>query len=139
MGKRIAHQRPAFQRDETREKRADASDDGAHEDRLQHVLILQGDEQRLEHQLSSSPSARFFTTSSRPRRWLYSTCPPLPNTSGRSSSVSSVTARPSCFCTVDSSKRKCRSTPPNARNRFSSVNTSAIGPAASTVRLISTT
>src|SRR5690606_38138922 len=109
----VAHQRPSLERDEAGQKRAHAADEAADEDGLHHVFVLKWRENRVDH-LSSSFSARFSRTSSRPARLLYSRWPSFPNTRGRSSSVSRVSALASCFCTVDSSKRKCRSTPPNA-------------------------
>src|SRR6185503_3829121 len=96
----------------------------ADEDRLHHVLVVKRGQERIDHASSSSVSARCLTLSSRPSRLLYSRCPSFPKTTGRSSSASKTTSRASCRCTVDSSKRKCRNTPPNAFFKFSWVNSS---------------
>src|SRR4030095_5423056 len=93
---RIAHQRPTTQRDETRKERAHRADETAHEDGLHHVLVSQRCQQNVDHDSSScSSAARFLTISSRPSRLLYSRCPSLPKTTGRSSSASNTTCRAS--------------------------------------------
>ena len=126
---RIADQRPALQHQIGRQEGADAADQRRHPHGVDHVVVGEGlGEERRSLRLLLGIDGRRVGAGRR-------RC-----TSGRSSSVSTVTRRVSASsCRSAPPSVNWRSTPPKVFSRLAWVNTSAVGPAASTVRLISTT
>ena len=55
VGQRVAHQRPALEHQIGGEERADAADQRADPDRLDHVVVLNGTEQLGDHGRSFGP------------------------------------------------------------------------------------
>jgi hypothetical protein len=77
--KRVAHQRPALEGDEAREERAHPADQPADRDGLQHVVVFQRREERLNHGHTSDRMCNVLRyTSSQARRQPYSHAPRRP-------------------------------------------------------------
>src|SRR5215217_929772 len=128
MAERIADQRPALEHEIGREKGADAPDQGRNPHGVDHVVVVERQQQVLDHLLSTGSDCLVVILPFSPYM-----------TSGRSSSVSTEIWRGSSSSWSPApASTKWRRAPPKVSSSHSRVKISEVGPEASTVPLTST-